>query len=282
MTTWVLLRGLMREARHWGEFPLQFQNGVDARNVVTLDFPGNGSLHAQTSPGTVAEMANHCRAQLNQLGYEPPYRVLALSLGAMVAVEWSRQHPEEVESMVLINTSLAPYNPFYHRLRPGNYPALLGILISGTVAQRENLILRITSTLERGVLQRNQLLQQWVSYARECPVTRSNILRQLRAAVFYRNAPARPGVPVLLLAGQDDRLVNMKCSLALAKQWACAIRIHPTAGHDLPLDDGYWVTQQVTEWLETGILEAAQEVAVHATATRGKKIEPQTTPAARS
>ena len=124
MTTWVLLRGLMREARHWGEFPLQFQNGVDAGNVVTLDFPGNGSLHTQTSPDTVAEMANHCRTQLKQLGYEPPYRVLALSLGAMVAVEWSRQYPAEVESMVLINTSLAPYNPFYHRLRPGNYPAL--------------------------------------------------------------------------------------------------------------------------------------------------------------
>ena len=26
MTTWVLLRGLMREARHWGEFPQLFQN----------------------------------------------------------------------------------------------------------------------------------------------------------------------------------------------------------------------------------------------------------------
>ena len=158
MTTWVLLRGLMREARHWGEFPLQFQNGVDARNVVTLDFPGNGSLHVQDSPNTVAGMANHCRAQLTQLGYEPPYRVLALSLGAMVAVEWSRQHPAEIESMVLINTSLAPYNPFYHRLRPANYPALFRFLVSGSVLQREKLILRITSTLERSALQQCRII----------------------------------------------------------------------------------------------------------------------------
>ena len=57
MTTWVLLRGLMREARHWGEFPMQFQNAMGAQHVVTLDFPGNGRLHAQTSATSVAEMA---------------------------------------------------------------------------------------------------------------------------------------------------------------------------------------------------------------------------------
>ena len=281
MTTWVLLRGLMREARHWGEFPLQFQNGVDAGNVVTLDFPGNGSLHAQTSPDSVSEMANHCRTQLKQLGYEPPYRVLALSLGAMVAVEWSRQYPAEVERMVLINTSLAPYNPFYHRLRPGNYPTLFRFLISGSVVQREKLILRLTSTLERGALHRAQLLEQWASYARSCPVTRANILRQLRAAVFYRDAPAKPETPVLLLAGQKDRLVNMKCSLALAMKWDCAIKTHPTAGHDLPLDDGFWVTQQVTEWLDSGLRQAADEVASPLKSGPGKKIGLLENPAAR-
>lgn len=282
MTTWVLLRGLMREARHWGEFPLQFQNGVDARNVVTLDFPGNGSLHAQDSPNTVAGMANHCRAQLTQLGYKPPYRVLALSLGAMVAVEWSQQHPAEIENMVLINTSLAPYNPFYHRLRPANYAALFRFLVSGSVLQRERLILHITSTLERSELQQSVLLEQWVSYAHECPVTRANILRQLQAAIFYRDAPAKPDLPVLLLAGRNDRLVNMKCSLALAKIWDCAIKIHPTAGHDLPLDDGFWVTQQVTEWLESGFRKAADEVTSNVIVDAGKKIALQTNPAARS
>lgn len=282
MTTWVLLRGLMREARHWGEFPLQFQNGVDARNVVTLDFPGNGSLHAQDSANTVAGMANHCRAQLTQLGYKPPYRVLALSLGAMVAVEWSRQQPAEIENMVLINTSLAPYNPFYHRLRPANYAALFRFLVSGSVLHREKLILHITSTLERSVSQQSAILEQWVSYARECPVTRANISRQLRAAIFYRDAPAKPDVPVLLLAGRNDQLVNVKCSLALAQIWDCAIKIHPTAGHDLPLDDGFWVTQQVTEWLESGIRKAADEVTSNVITDAGEKIAPQTSSVARS
>jgi pimeloyl-ACP methyl ester carboxylesterase len=250
MTTWVLLRGLMRESRHWGEFPLLFQNGTGAQNIVTLDFPGNGSLHAQVSASDVAGMAEHCRMQLKQLGYAPPYRVLALSLGAMVAVEWGRLHPQEIEKLVLINTSLAPHNPFYHRLRPCNYPALLRFLIHGSLEQREKLILRLTSTLNRSPQQQTELLKQWTNYAHEHPVSRANVLRQLRAAISYRSALTAPTVPLLLLAGQQDRLVNMKCSQTLAQRWNCAIRQHPTAGHDLPLDDGFWVAQQIKEWLD--------------------------------
>jgi pimeloyl-ACP methyl ester carboxylesterase len=249
MTTWVLLRGLMREARHWGEFPMLFQNAIGAQHVVALDFPGNGSLHAQSSATSVAEMANYCHTQLRQLGYAPPYRVLALSLGAMVAVAWSELYPNELEKMVLINTSLAPYSPFYHRLRPTNYPALLRFLLYGSATQRESLILRLTST-QSDIARQQAILEQWTAYARECPITRANILRQLQAALCYRAMQTAPPIPVLLLAGQQDELVNAKCSLTLAQHWRCAIRFHPTAGHDLPLDDGVWVTQQVKEWLK--------------------------------
>jgi pimeloyl-ACP methyl ester carboxylesterase len=249
MTTWVLLRGLMRESRHWGEFTEQFQRAMGVQQVVPVDFPGNGSLYAQASPDSVPEMVDSCRMQLEQLGYEPPYSVLALSLGAMVAVAWSERHPDELERMVLINTSLAPFNPFYHRMRPRNYPGLPRFLIDASIAQRERTVLRITSTKERTVQQQRALLEQWESYARECPVTRANILRQLRAAMIYRAAPTVPSTPVLLLAAQQDRLVNVKCSLALARRWGCDIRLHPTAGHDIPLDDGAWVAQQVREWV---------------------------------
>jgi pimeloyl-ACP methyl ester carboxylesterase len=249
MTTWVLLRGLMREARHWGEFPVLFRDAVGAQNIVMPDFPGNGTLHLHASPTNVAAMADDCRAQLRQLGYAPPYRLLALSLGAMVAVEWSARYPDEIANMVLINTSLAPFNPFYHRLRPANYTSLFRFLVFNSTAQREQLILRITSRLSRTQQEQATLLDKWVSFALESPVTRTNILRQLRAAITYRAAQTAPLVPVLLLAGQQDQLVNVKCSLALAQHWGCPIRLHPTAGHDLPLDDPAWVAQQVREWL---------------------------------
>ncbi|HEY5995224.1 MAG TPA: alpha/beta hydrolase [Gallionellaceae bacterium] len=247
MTTWVLLRGLMREMRHWGEFPEVFQNTVGAKRVVTLDFPGNGRLHAQTSPASVAAIAEHVRAQLRQLGHAPPYSVLALSLGAMVAVAWSESYPAELERMVLINTSLAPYNPFYYRLRPANYPALIRSLFHDS-ARREALILRFTSAIKNRAEFRQPILDQWIAYAKEYPVAPANILRQLKAAMLYRAAQTPPPIPVLLLAGRQDQLVNVKCSLALAQQWHCPISLHPTAGHDLPLDDGAWVARQVKEW----------------------------------
>lgn len=250
MTTWVLLRGLMREARHWGEFPLLFKNVLGEQNIVALDFPGNGRLHAQVSATSVAEMANYCHTQLRQLGYTPPYRVLALSMGAMVAVAWSELYPTELEKMVLINTSLAPHSPFYHRLRPENYPVLLFRLLFGSSVQRESLILQLTSALKNRS-EHKVILEQWIAYAREYPITRGNVLRQFRAATRHRAARVAPSVPVLLLAGQQDQLVNIKCSIALAQHWRCTIRLHPTAGHDLPLDDGVWVTQQIKDWLSS-------------------------------
>ncbi len=248
MSTWVLLRGLMRESRHWGEFTEQFRSVVGAQKIVTPDFLGNGRLHDQTSPDSVAGMADACRAQLKQLGYEPPYRLLALSLGAMMAVEWSTRYPDELERMILINTSLAPYNPFYHRLRPANYPALARFLIDDSIARRERTILRITSNKARLKQEQSELLDRWARYAQDCPVTRANILRQVLAAMTYRAAPAKPSTPALLLGSRQDHLVNVKCTLALAKRWDCDVSLHPAAGHDLPLDDGEWVAQQVKTW----------------------------------
>lgn len=250
MTTWVLLRGLMRESRHWGKFPDFFQNVLGVQHVVTLDLQGNGRLHGQASATRVVDMMENIRAQLEQLGYAPPYRVLALSLGAMVAVAWGERYPSELDRMALINTSLAPYSPFYHRLRPANYPVLICQLLLGSAVQRERLILRLTSRVKNRSGQRQAILEQWAAFALECPTTRANILRQALAAIRFRAAKSAPPVPVLLLVSQQDELVNAKCSFTLARHWHCAIRLHPTAGHDLPLDDGVWVIQQVKQWLD--------------------------------
>ncbi|MEO8807178.1 MAG: alpha/beta hydrolase, partial [Burkholderiaceae bacterium] len=62
MSTWVLLRGLTRESRHWGEFPMLLEAQLGPVQVVTLDLPGNGQRHAQASPTRVVDMAESCRA----------------------------------------------------------------------------------------------------------------------------------------------------------------------------------------------------------------------------
>ena len=244
MTTWVLLRGLSRESRHWGRFPETLQQAVGAA-VVAIDLPGNGRRNGEASPATVAGMVAACRQQLDERRLAPPYHLLALSLGGMVAVDWALGQPEEVAGAVLINTSLRPFNPFHHRLRPANYPALAGLLLEPDAGRREGTILRLTSNRPIDP----QTLAEWTAWARQYPVTPGNSLRQLLAAARFVVPAKPPAVPFLVLGCAGDRLVDVRCSRQLAWHWQTAYAEHPTAGHDLPLDDGAWLARQVAYWL---------------------------------
>jgi pimeloyl-ACP methyl ester carboxylesterase len=81
------------------------------------------------------------------------------------------------------------------------------------------------------------------------PVSAANALRQVLAAARFRLGPQPlDSKKLLVLAGAGDTLVSPECSLALAKAWNCAMARHPTAGHDVTLDAGPWVAEQVARW----------------------------------
>ncbi|HEY8026800.1 MAG TPA: alpha/beta hydrolase [Burkholderiaceae bacterium] len=247
-TTWVLLRGLVREQRHWGDFPKLFQDGIPDAQTVTLDLPGNGTLYREASPTHIEDMAQFCRAELQTRGFKPPYHLLALSLGAMVAVAWSKAAPEEIDACVLINTSLRPFDPFHRRLRPHNYGSLLRCLFAAP-RQRERLIMQMTSC--RGDAQA-ALLEQWVAWQSQYPVSPRNALRQLWAAMRFRAPQQKPCARMLVLGSLRDQLVDNQCSQDLARRWQADSAFHPGAGHDLPLDDGPWIVGQVEAWIKAG------------------------------
>ncbi len=64
--TWILLRGLMREQRHWGDFPATLARALPGASIVTPDLPGNGRRHAQDSATRVADMVAACRQDLRR------------------------------------------------------------------------------------------------------------------------------------------------------------------------------------------------------------------------
>jgi len=256
MSTWVLLRGLGRESRHWGNFPEVLRREIlragvpemtdSPLQIMTPDLPGNGRLNSRPSPPHVEEMAGQVRADLLARGVAPPYHLLAMSLGAMVAVAWAQAHPEEISAAVLINTSLRPFSPFYHRLRPENYLRLLGLIALHRSDQAwENAIHEITS---RHPEQRAETVCQWLALRREYPVSRRNLVRQLLAAARFQAPPEKPPVPLLVLGSRNDALVNCTCSRQLARRWHSDYVEHPAAGHDLPLDDGSWVARTLMKW----------------------------------
>lgn len=249
MNTWILLRGLTREAAHWGDFPAHLQQALPDARIVLLDLPGNGQHHLDPSPTTVAGLVAACRAALTRQGIQTPVHLLAMSLGAMVALEWARAAPEEVTACVLINTSVRPFSPHHHRLRPHNYPALLRLALGRiSPAEAERTVLRLTSN-HAHVGPPEAVIAAWTSVRALRPVSPRNALRQLLAAARYRAPAQAPGAPLLLLASTNDRLVNSRCSQALAQAWHCPLAMHPTAGHDLPLDDADWVAHQTQRWL---------------------------------
>ena len=248
--TWVLLRGLTREARHWGDFSARLSTAMHGAVVVAPDLPGNGRLSRQASPASIGAMVECCRADLQGRGLRPPYRVLALSMGGMVATAWSTSYPAEIDAAVLISTSMRPYSPAWQRMRPQALARLVGLAWAWTdLEKREETILRLTSTHPAPP----GLLARWCEYARENPVSRRNALYQLLAAARFRAGSNRPTVPLLLLAGIGDRLVHPRCSQSLARAWGASISLHPSAGHDLPLDDPDWVIEQAHRWQEASV-----------------------------
>ena len=247
MDTWIFLRGLTRESRHWGSFPEQFANDILDTRVFTPDLPGNGRLNTQKSPLHAEEMAENIRAQLIEQGIRPPYHVLAISLGAMVAVAWATRYPEEIRSGVLINTSLRPFSPFYRRLKPANYLRLLKLVLLGACDRDwERTIFELTSHKD---IYSEDLLDHWVAYRREYPVSSNNVFRQIVAAARYRAPLVKPPFPILILTSKEDVLVDTSCSQQLAMQWNTDFAEHYSAGHDLPLDDSTWVVKQIKRWL---------------------------------
>lgn len=245
MTTWVLLRGLAREARHWGGFGAQLQRELPGREVVVaLDLPGNGALWRERSPLRVEAMVEAARRELAHLPHRPPYVLVALSLGGMVALHWAGLERRKIQGCVLINSSLGGMSPFWHRLRPAAYPVLARILLARDAAEREARILGLTSNLPVAEM----TARLWARYAQEAPVHRANALRQLTAAARFRSRIGPPPVPTLLLASEQDRLVSCACSRALGNAWDAPLALHPTAGHDLPLDDPQWVVDRILAW----------------------------------
>jgi len=235
----VLLRGLAREQAHWGDFPAALAR-QSARQVWCQDLPGMGQFHREQSPADMVRLAELMLPRMRRQ-HPGPWHLVAMSLGAMVAVQLAVLAPQQVASMVLINTSAGSLTPFYQRLRWQQYPKVLTAFVA-PVLQRERLILQLTS-------------QQWqphqlhhaVDIARHRPVQRLNVIKQLFAAGRF-SLPPKPQCPVLLLSGGADRLVDPICSQRLAEYWQVRHLQQPGAGHDLVLDAPDWLLGQLLQF----------------------------------
>lgn len=242
----VLLRGLIREKRHWGDFPQKLKRSFPDAKILTPEIQGTGEHHKMSSPANFDEMISFMRERLAGDLQGKSNIVVAISLGGMLAKRWSELYPADFQKLVLLNTSFKGVNPLLKRLRLQSFLGFLRVFATFDAAKREALILDIVCNSK---VNRAELEKLWSDIQRDAPVNRSNALKQLRAALTFSPSPAPPTGELLVLAGKKDKLCSWECSRELAKRWKGRLEVHPEAGHDLPIDAGDWVAQKIKDFV---------------------------------
>lgn len=250
---WLFLRGLGRQQRHWGRFPEIFEASLKGDKVFFLDLPGSGTELRRRSPQSVRAICDDVHERFLALKKREggEWSFLALSLGGMVALEWAARYPEEVQKLVIINSSAANLSLPWERLNWKLIPTLLKASTQKDPVLREKAILMLTSNRPREDLERTAV--QWAAFADNPTLSRKNALKQLGAAVAFK-APAKEKIhcKTLVLSSMRDRFTSAKCSYSLSRHYGFHQAVHPTAGHDLTLDDPEWVSEQVRVFLQKG------------------------------
>ncbi|MEZ4273310.1 MAG: alpha/beta hydrolase [Myxococcota bacterium] len=241
---WLLIRGLVREQRHWYEFPEIFSHHFPDTQLSMLDLPGVGTEHQRSAPLNIGAYVEDFRRRWLGMRDDAAWGLLTISLGSMIGLRWSADYPDDFKRHVVINTSAMNLGLPWQRFRPSVLPGLARSAFAGDSIQREELILQATSRrpCKAGIAERS------ASFARDAPVKRGAALRQLLAASLFC-VPKNIPVPTFVLCSTLDPMVNVICSRKLAAMQRWPIAEHPWAGHDLPLDDPQWVCEKMQYWL---------------------------------
>jgi len=238
----ILIRGLARESRHCQELTELLSKEINKENIHRFELPGNGEFYQQTSPINFRAYTKHVAKQASKI--EPPYCVIGISLGGMIAVGWAQQDTNNaIEKLVLINTS-SNFSPFYKRASRTSYMIAARILCQSSIGKQEKNILSLVSNLHAND---PKVLANWIDIQLKHPVTKTNFVRQLIAAARMTHEQSAPNCDDLLLLSQQDRMVHPDCTKDIKQMWDWPLKIHPTAGHDLILDDPGWIIEKLIE-----------------------------------
>lgn len=242
---WLLLRGLMRESRHWGDFPKILESKLQAKDpsatVETIDHPGFGTEFQRKSPTSISGIADDDRKRFEPR-YQEPAVLVAISLGGMVAMDWVSRYPQDFKFLFLVNSSARGASKITDRMQPKNWPYAFRMALMRNQARREEQILALTTRLSEDQLEiyarKNFELYQ------ERPYTTRNALRQMIGATGFL-APSRMPIPGKIVVSETDDLVRSVCSYELAERFKYPVVSHPTANHDLSVDDPEWLATTI-------------------------------------
>lgn len=241
-THWLFLRGLSRESAHWQDFVDRCAQQLGWQ-CHSIDLPGFGSQYLRRSPLSIAGIRQDLQTRFAAASQES-FGIVALSLGGMVALDWLDSAPQQVSRVILINSSSSDC-PIWQRLRPSLLLPLSRALCARRIEHQEQAVLKMVSNYHSGD---SALLEHYCALRHRHPSQRRNVLRQLWAASRFRAPKVLPANTLRVLASQQDRMVSWRCSEYLANAYDAPLALHPSAGHDLPLDAPEWLIARFAEW----------------------------------
>jgi len=256
----LLLRGLVRDQRAWGDFPARLQAHAPHLRLHFLDLAGVGTENERPCPDSIAairiELAQrfHDRIGAGKLP-AAPWSVMGFSLGGIVALDWAEAEPDLFERLILMNVSTSDVALARERFNFRFLPGMLYALATNRPEDSERLILRAVSNrfakdVERRDPKLRALYDDQVKWRKERPVRRATFVNQILSAARYRLPPARPKPRTVLVSSEGDRLVSPRCSVRLAERLGVPRLSHPWAGHDIPIDDPEWLARELADWWE--------------------------------
>lgn len=240
---WVFVRGIMSESYHWSDFISKLQGLFPQDDFHTADIAGNGRLNQHLTPLSIEENVHLLRSQV------PPHGrkiLVGFSLGGMLAHEWAHHHPEDIHSLILINSSFSN-SPFYKRMTAKAFIKILTLGLKRKIYQQEETILKMTTSLLSSQ-EIFELAKERHERNKEYPVKPLNFAWQLGVAARISQKKTPPA-PTLLLSSAKDRVVHPQCSQKIAETWTLPLNVHPHAGHDLTLDDPNWVIEHIHRFI---------------------------------
>jgi len=248
MNNLILLRGLVREKRHWGNFPEKLEESLNGGKAVPLDLPGVGEKHNSPAPFMISDYVKELRSELESLKkkFNGPWSILGISMGGMIALEWLSLYPEDFKTGIIVNSSSSEQVSIFKRMSLETIQMIAKLFIKNDLRERERAILTMTTNMTEI---NDQLLDRWAGFAKDAPIKRETFIRQIFAASRFKSPPSIIK-PVLFLATKNDRLAAFINSEMLSRKYNSPFVLHQNAGHDLSLDDGPWLIEQTIEWLK--------------------------------
>jgi pimeloyl-ACP methyl ester carboxylesterase len=236
----VLLHGLGSCGDDWG---MQIPDLARQYRVIAPDLPGHGQTGQFGIASSVEAMARSVAGLLERLG-TPSAHAVGLSLGGAVALQWAIDRPDQVRSLIAVNTF-----------------ARLSLARRGLLRMVGRILLLLTGRMER--------LGGWVAGGlfpgadqrdlRELAAARiaGNSWRgYLQAALAVARFDCRQGLadiraPTLVVAGERDSTVPMRPKLELARRIPGArLEVILGSGHVTPIDAAARFNALVMDFLD--------------------------------